>query len=193
MAIREIPVSQVVVYTLKDWQAWLKKHHLSEQKVAMISHKKHTGKSSISHKEAMWEAICWGWIDTTIKRLDDERYIRYFMKRNEQGTGNWSVNTLSYAAQLEKEGRLQAYGKKMYEHGKQKPAFDAHIPKAPTMPTELRTALAKHKTAQRNFDTLTPSAQKTYLRWLLHAKQAETRTKRVAHIVKNVAQNKKLF
>lgn len=193
MSTKQQAIPQIVVYTHADWHNWLKKHHLTEQKVAMINYKKHTGKPSLSHQEAMHEAICWGWIDTTIKRLDDSCYIRYFMKRNEHGKGNWSVNTLSYAARLEKEGRLQEYGKKMYEQGKQKPAFDAHIPQMPEMPEALKMALNKNKSAKHNFEMLAPSYKKTYLRWLLRAKQAETRAKRIALIVTNLAQNKKLF
>ena len=66
----------------QEWRNWLEKNHDKEKKVAVIKYKKHTGKPSISHKESMEEAICFGWIDTTLKRLDDERYGVTFVKRN---------------------------------------------------------------------------------------------------------------
>jgi len=59
----------------------LSKNHLKENKVALIPYKKHTGIPSISHKDAMYEAICFGWIDTTIKRLDEKRFLSTFKKR----------------------------------------------------------------------------------------------------------------
>ena len=79
--------------THKAWRAWLQKHHLKEKKVGLICHKKHTGKLFLTHREAMEDAICFGWIDTTIKRLDEDRYIRYFARRTDKS--RWSENTYS--------------------------------------------------------------------------------------------------
>ncbi|MSS75079.1 hypothetical protein EXS73_02610 [Candidatus Pacearchaeota archaeon] len=59
-------IHQITIYTLQEWRAWLHKNHLTEKKIALISYKKHTGKPSISHQEAMHEAICFDWIDTTL-------------------------------------------------------------------------------------------------------------------------------
>jgi uncharacterized protein YdeI (YjbR/CyaY-like superfamily) len=80
-------VESVVVYTQNDWKKWLKKHHEKQAKVFLVSYKKHTGKGvnlivyplsfsfldSISHRESLNIALCYGWIDTTILRLDEER------------------------------------------------------------------------------------------------------------------------
>ena len=65
--------------TREEWREWLRKNHKKERRVYLISYKKHTGKSSVSHREALEEAICFGWIDTTVKRLDDEKYKRTFV------------------------------------------------------------------------------------------------------------------
>lgn len=85
----------------EDWRNWLKKNHLEETKVILIKYKKHTGKSSITNREAMEEAICFGWIDTTVKRIDDEKYSQTFVKRNKNS--KWSINTLSYGKELLKK------------------------------------------------------------------------------------------
>ena len=85
----------------KQWGAWLRKNHKKENKVNLIKYKKHTGKPSLTPKEAMEEAICFGWIDTTVNRLDEERYMQRFSKRSKNS--RWSKNTLSYAKKLIEE------------------------------------------------------------------------------------------
>jgi uncharacterized protein YdeI (YjbR/CyaY-like superfamily) len=89
----EIP--SFIAKNRNDFRKWLEENHDKEKKVAVIINKKHTGIPSPSHRELMEEAICFGWIDTTIKRLDNDQYIRYFAKRNKNS--KWSDNTLSYA------------------------------------------------------------------------------------------------
>ena len=78
--------------TLKEWRNWLKENHKKESKIAVVYYKKHTGKPSLPHKEAMREAICFGWIDTTAKRLDAQRYMVHFVKRNKNSKANIRFN-----------------------------------------------------------------------------------------------------
>ena len=94
---------QIYTGTIKEWRDWLRKNHKKESKVEIIIYKKHTDKPTLSHLEQMKEAICFGWIDTTLKRLDDKRYKRTFVKRNSKS--RWSNNTLRYAEeQIKKRG-----------------------------------------------------------------------------------------
>ncbi len=65
-----------------DFRKWLEKNHQKEKKVCIVLHKRHTGKPAPTHRELMEEAICFGWIDTTVKRLDEDLYARFFAKRN---------------------------------------------------------------------------------------------------------------
>ena len=78
---------------LDDWRNWLEKNHLKEEKVLLIKNKKHTGKPIIHNKDSMKTAICFGWIDTTVKRIDEDRYAITYVKRNKNS--KWSINTLS--------------------------------------------------------------------------------------------------
>ena len=71
----------VTTYNAKDFGKWLAKNHQKESKMAVIVHKKHTGKPFPTHRELIEEAICWGWIDTTIKRLDEDTFVRHFSRR----------------------------------------------------------------------------------------------------------------
>jgi len=85
-------VETVYAGTRKEWRQWLRLNHKKETRVNLVKFKKHTGKPSLNNKESMEEAICFGWIDTTIKRIDDERYQQSFAKRTDKS--RWSNNTL---------------------------------------------------------------------------------------------------
>lgn len=172
---------RITVYSAEEFRAWLKKHHGKETKLAVVVHKRHTGKSAPTHREMIEEAICWGWIDTTIKRLDEDTFMRHFSRRSEKS--KWSDNTLSYAKRLIKQGRMSPAGLHYYKLGKAKPTHDHGIPKNPDMPAELKKALAKNPAAKQAFAKYPPSTTRTLYRWLLRGKQKETREKRVKHII----------
>jgi uncharacterized protein YdeI (YjbR/CyaY-like superfamily) len=171
--------------TREEWRAWLQKNHEKESKVSLIRYKKHTGKPSPTHMEAMKEAISFGWIDTTIKRLDDERYIINFAKRNKNS--KWSNNTLSYAKELKKQGKMSPAGLEAYKNGLSKPTHDFGIPANPLTPKDLMEKLKQAKT-NNNFELFSPSYKRTLLRWLFRAKLPETRKRRIDAIV-NLAKN----
>src|SRR3989338_778451 len=170
--------------TQKDWRTWLEKNHLTEKKVGVIVHKKHTGKPTLSHREYMNEAICFGWIDTTIKRIDENTFLRYFARRNDKS--KWSENTLSYAKELLATGRMSLEGIKRYKEGLQRKTHDYGIPKNPKMPRDLKQAL-EEENALKQFTYLTKSAKRMHLRWLLRAKLPKTRKKRIKEIIKQIS------
>jgi uncharacterized protein YdeI (YjbR/CyaY-like superfamily) len=172
--------------TREAWRAWLQKNHEKENRIAFIRYKKHTGKPSPTTREAMEEAICFGWIDTTARRLDDERYIINYAKRTKNS--KWSNNTLSYAKELKKQGKMFPAGLLAYKQGLSRPTHDFGIPANPETPDYLMEALNKIKLAGKNFNSFPPSYKRTLLRWLLRAKLPETRKKRIKTIV-NLAKN----
>ncbi|MBX4192605.1 YdeI/OmpD-associated family protein [Candidatus Parcubacteria bacterium] len=172
---------QIVAFKPGDFSKWLKKHHKTENKVEVILYKRHTGKTAPTHRQLMEEAICFGWIDTTIKRLDEDRFMRRFARRTL--ASKWSDNTLSYAKRLVKEGKMAPEGLKFYKLGKAKPTHDFGIPKNPDMPAQLKAALAKNKKAHDLFEKYPPSMKRTFFRWILRAKQPETRSKRIKKII----------
>jgi uncharacterized protein YdeI (YjbR/CyaY-like superfamily) len=182
---------EIAVFKKEDFRKWLKKNHDKEKKVSIIIHKKHTGKESPSHRELMNEAICFGWIDTTVNRLDEERYIRNFSRRSKNS--KWSDNTISYGKELIEQGRMTPAGLKFYEEGLKKPTHDAGIPKSPSMPEELRKALDKNPKAKENFNNFAPSIKKMHYRWILRGKREETRAKRIKFIVESVEISKRNF
>jgi uncharacterized protein YdeI (YjbR/CyaY-like superfamily) len=171
----------ITIYSAKEFRGWLQKHHKKESKVAVVVHKRHTGKSAPTHRELLEEALCFGWIDVTIKRLDEDTFVRNFTKRNENS--KWSDNTLSYAKQLLKDGRMKAQGIHFYKLGLTKPTHDHGIPKNPEMPLELKSALVKNAKARKGFEKFPPSVRRMYYRWILSGKQEATREKRVEKVV----------
>jgi uncharacterized protein YdeI (YjbR/CyaY-like superfamily) len=170
-------MKSITAFTRGDFRKWLVRNHNKEDKVSVIVYKKHTGKPSPSHKELMEEAICFGWIDTVIRKLDENRYIRTFSRRNKNS--KWSNNTISYAKDLIKRKKMTSAGLKFYKEGLKKPTHDFGIPKNPDMPAELKIALSKNKIAKDNFENFSAFVKKMIYRWILRAKRDETRIKRI--------------
>ncbi len=189
--ISEMKIPEIVVYKKEDFRRWLDKNHLRKNKVALILHKRHTGAPAPTHRELIEEAICFGWIDTTIKRIDEHTFLRNFSKRT--GASRWSDNTLRYARDLIKKGLMTREGMKFYRLGLAKPTHDHGIPKNPEMPDELKKALSGNEQAGENFQSLSPSLKRTYYRWILRAKLPETRDKRIKQIVRSVLSWSKNF
>lgn len=171
-------IKRVNVFSKEDFKHWLEKNHDKENIVELVIHKKHTGKNFPSHMDLMHEGICFGWIDTVIRKIDEDRYIRTFQRRNDNS--KWSVNTLSYGKKLIGEGRMTPPGLKFYKEGLKKKAFDHHVPKNPEVPKELLDML-KGK-AEENFNNLPKSTKRSYMRWILLPKLQATKLKRMSHV-----------
>ncbi|MBR9707182.1 MAG: hypothetical protein GOV15_01980, partial [Candidatus Diapherotrites archaeon] len=111
----------------KEWREWLRKNGRKENRVYLICYKKHTGKPFLTHRAALEDAICFGWIDTTIKRLDDEKFRRTFAKRTKKST--WSNNTLKYAREMIAKKKMTKVGMQAYEWGLKKKTIDHDLPR----------------------------------------------------------------
>ena len=181
----------------RQWRAWLRKHHASEVCVWLIYYKKHTGKPRIPYDDAVEEALCYGWIDSTVRRLDDERYMQKFTPRKPRSV--WSKLNRERALKMIKAKRMTRAGLLRIEDAKKSGAWEhaygrgaASDPTRPVrVPPELKKALTANKVAARNFANLAPSYRRQYIGWLSIAKREETRRKRIKVIVERAAQNKK--
>ena len=176
-------VKSLKVYEARDFRKWLEKNNSKEKKVELIVHKKHTGKPFPSHRELMEEAICFGWIDTVIRKVDDDTFIRTFQRRGKNS--RWSYNTLKYGKQLIKEKRMAPAGLHFYKEGLKKKPHDYGIPRDPDIPEKMKKLLdlKKNKNAKDNFEKLSSSARRTYLRWIFRAKRPETKMKRIGEVL----------
>ncbi len=171
--------------TRKEWRDWLRENHTRENKVYLIKYKRHTGRPTLTNKESMEEAICFGWIDTIVKRLDDERYQQCFVRRTDKS--RWSKNTRGYAKELIKKRKMTSAGLKRYKEGLLKPTIDLNIlQNSPA--DDLQKALQEKQGAWSKFKELAPSYQKIYIHWVERAKRPETRQKRIEEDkIKNIS------
>src|SRR3989344_2069616 len=179
----------IVAPTREAWRRWLSKNHEKENEIWLIKHKRHTGKPALNAKEAMEEAICFGWIDTIVKRIDENTFAQCFKKRTDKS--RWSKNALSYGKEMIKQGKMTPAGLKRYQEGVKKPTIDHDLPKNPKTPEDLKKLLNKNKKALETFDKLSPSARRYSLWWIEKAKQLDTRKKRVDIIFERLKAGKK--
>ena len=176
-----------------EWRAWLAAHHDQEAEVWLVYYKKGTGKESVGYEASVEEALCYGWIDSIIKKIDETKYARKFTPRKEDS--KWSPSNKKRVEKLLKTGSMTKYGLQKVETAKQSGQWDApdQRPKlAFEMPAEFAEVLKKNKKAQETFEKLAPSHQKQYLGWIEVAKRPETRQKRIVESIRLLAEGKKL-
>lgn len=172
------------------FRAWLKKHHATSPGIWLRFYKKGSGTKTIVYAEALDEALCFGWIDSQLKKLDAESYIQRFSPRRPKGL--WSKRNREHITRLIEEKRMMPAGLKEVEtakaDGRWDQAYDA--PKNMETPADLLQALSKNKKALAFFKTLNKT--NTYaINWRLQtAKKAETREKRLKAIVEMLAEGR---
>src|SRR2546422_1702461 len=93
----------------REWRSWLKRNHATQREVWLVFAKRHTGKASLRYNEAVEEALCFGWIDTTVRRLDGDHYMQRFTPRS--NPRNWSKINLERFRRMVAEGRMTAAGR----------------------------------------------------------------------------------
>jgi len=175
-------VKTLVARTADQWRAWLDAHHDSESEVWLIFHKHHTGLASIAYEDAVNEALCVGWVDSLIRRLDDSRYARKFTPR--KADSRWSATNRRRYAALKARGRLKPAGINRAPTGR---ADDAR-PRLPSkVPPYIQAALRKHPAAWRTFEGLAPSHRRRYIGWIDSAKQEETKARRLKEAIRLLA------
>ena len=178
------------VKTVEQWRDWLDEHHASESEVWLVFHKQHTGVVSIDYKDALDEALCFGWVDSLIKSLDDRRYARKFTPR--KADSRWSdVNRKRYA-ELKAGGRLRPAG---IQRPPTDRGYDPRPPRLPLpskLPSYIEAALRDHSTARRTFEALAPSQRRRYVAWIESAKRAETKLRRLKEAIRLLASGKEL-
>ena len=182
-------MTEFTPHSRADWRKWLEKHHEKESMVYVVKHKKHVGKYWMTYHDLMHEAICFGWIDTTVKTLDADRYRICFRKRTDKA--RWSSNTLKYAKMMIEQGLMSPQGLQRYKEGLTKKTIDHAHPKR-THP-ELLKELKKHPAALKHFKSLSPSSFKIFNWWVYSAKTAPTREKRIKATVQKCLEGKKNY
>jgi uncharacterized protein YdeI (YjbR/CyaY-like superfamily) len=174
------------------WRAWLAENHQTDKGLWLLIHKKHTSKSGLTYLEALEEALCFGWIDGILRRIDDEKHMVRFTPRRRNSI--WSPHNKRRVNKLIKEGRMTPAGlariKEARANGQWAKA--AAREDITVVPAELTEALAANEQARLNFENLAPSYRRQFIYWVAIAKRAETRRKRTEETIGLLMHDKKL-
>jgi len=175
-----------------EWRSWLARSHSTEREVWLVLYKKHTGKAKMAYSDAVDEALCFGWIDGRLKRIDDEKHMIRFSPRREGSI--WSDWNVRRVRKLMREGKMTPAGlakidrktldRPMPKNGRTRPRF--------RISPEMRKRLMTNKKAWRNYCSLGPSSKEQYAYWLTSAKREETKEKRLNEAIALLTRNKKL-
>lgn len=140
-------------------------------------------------EDAIQEALCFGWIDSTIRRIDDETFARKFSPR--RPGSEWSPLNIRRAQKLIEEARMTPAG--LAAFNARSPRTDRISPRdAPlTPPPDLAKAIRRNAGAHALYAQFPPSAKRLYHSWILNAKRAETRARRIAEAVERIANNER--
>lgn len=174
------------------WRAWLRHNHDSAKEVWVIYYKKHTGKPSIPYDDSVEEALCFGWVDSIIKRIDDEKFARKFTPR--KAKSRWSEANKKRARKMIKEGKMTETGlEKIREAEKSGEWLRAPpVRRELVIPPYMKAALVRNKKALENFNKLAKSHKRQYVGWITSAKREETRKRRLAEVIRLLEKSEKL-
>ena len=175
--------------TRKAWRAWLARNHDRSKGIWLAYYKKGSGKTSVTYEEALREALCYGWIDSTVARLDAERYMQRYTPRNERSV--WSSSNKARVEKLIADGLMAPPGLAKVEAARGNGSWESlndidRIGRGAALPDDLLGALAKAPRAMKIFEERPPSEKKLWGYWVLSAKKPETRARRIAETVKRI-------
>ena len=173
-----------------DWRKWLELNHKQEEAVWLIFYKKKTPNYNLSWGESVDEALCFGWIDSVKKTIDTERYKQYFSKR--KAKSNWSKINKGKVKILITQGLMQDAGYKSIAIAKANGSWTIlDDVEAIVLPEDLNEEFTNYNGSLGYFESLSNSAKKILLYWVVSAKRTETREKRILEIAENASNSLK--
>ena len=172
-----------------DWRIWLEKNHDSKKEIWLIYYKKHTGKPTIPYDDAVEEALCFGWIDSTLKRIDDEKHAQRFSPGNLKSV--WAQSNIARVKKMTREGKMTKAGLAKFEYGMKNNQQVPTTKEKLIVPKDLKIALKNETKADENFNDLAKSYKIMYVHWINSAKKDQTRKRRIDKAVRLLKDNKK--
>jgi uncharacterized protein YdeI (YjbR/CyaY-like superfamily) len=177
---------QLDIRTRGDWRRWLAKHHASSPGIWLVRHKQHTAVRAMSNEDLACDALCFGWVDSLIKRLDDQRYAIKVTPR--KPTSKWSDVNRKRWKQLEAAGLLARAGLDAA------PTANRYAPRpsVPELPAYVAKAIRTNAGAWQFFQQLAPTYRRDFVVWIHTAKRPETRSRRIRESLALLAAGKQL-
>ena len=177
--------------TAAEWRDWLAQHHAQQQGVWLVQYKPRSGKSAMAYEDAVCEALCYGWIDSTYRRIDEERGALWWSPRRKGSL--WASSNKGRVERLEAEGRMTDAGRAKIAAAKADGSWSLLEPvEALVVPDELAAALAARPGARERWEALAPTAKRSFLLWVATAKRTSTRARRVAESAELIAAGRRL-
>jgi uncharacterized protein YdeI (YjbR/CyaY-like superfamily) len=178
--------------TPAEWREWLQKNYDRSTGVWLVFHKKESGQASIDYEDAVNEALCFGWIDSIIKKIDEQQYARKFTPRNDNS--KWSASNKVRIEKLINSGRMTEIGLAKIEAAKNNGQWEKTYQPRPKIeiPPEFEDALGKNKQANEFYNQLKPTFQKQFILWIITAKRPETKDKRIKESIELLEKGQQL-
>jgi uncharacterized protein YdeI (YjbR/CyaY-like superfamily) len=174
----------------REWRAWLEKNYELKQSIWLIYYKKKSGKPTVSYDEAVEEALCFGWIDSKAKPIDEEKFMQFFTKRKPASA--WSKINKERVQRLLQQGLMIKAGQDSIDLAKQNGSWTVlDDVEELIIPDDLHAEWKNKPSAQAYFLSLSRSDKRNILQWLVLAKRPETRQKRISEIVELAEQKQK--
>jgi uncharacterized protein YdeI (YjbR/CyaY-like superfamily) len=170
----------------EEFRAWLAEHHSSAPDLWMGLRKKHVADRGLTWEDAVVEALCWGWIDSKVERIDDDSVRQRWTPR--RPGSSWSRINIATVERLIAEGRMQPSGLAVYEARKQEASGYTHeAPADVALPEAYAEMMAADPKASAFWEIATPSYRKICIVWVLGAKQQTTRDRRMGQLLEDHA------
>ena len=172
------------------WRAWLEANHATSSGAWLVTWRRRSGRVGLDYEAAIEEALCFGWVDSTGGRVDDERGKLYFAPRK-AGSG-WAASNKARIERLERDGRLAAAGRAAVERARADGSWTLlDAVERLEVPDDLAAALASRPAATATFDGFTPGVRKQLLAWVAMARRPETRARRVEAVAAAAARGER--
>lgn len=172
--------------------SWLAENHDTATEVFVGYWKKATGKQTMTWSQAVDQALCFGWIDSVLRSIDEERHMQRFTPR--KPGSNWSKVNVEKMARLEAEGKMTNAGRRAFEARTEDKTgvYSFESNDAAELPPELAERLAANGEASEYFEGRAPSYRRTAIHWVVSAKREETRVRRMDQLIECSAKGEDL-
>lgn len=177
--------------TAAAFRAWLEKNHAKKTELQLRLFKKHASKRGMGYRDALDEALCYGWIDGITHGLDEDSYTVRFTPRKKKS--NWSAVNIKRVGELKANGRMAAPGLAAFEardKSAKAPYSFEHKPQG--LPPAYSKALRANEPAAKYWDEVSPGYKRTVTFWVVSAKKEETRQRRLETLIEYSARGKKI-
>jgi uncharacterized protein YdeI (YjbR/CyaY-like superfamily) len=185
-----IPRDEEILYARnrKAWRQWLQTKHRILQQIWLVQHRKSNPQPCVGYEDAVQEALCFGWIDSKPRKVDEQSYLLFFSRRKSRSP--WSASNKKRVEELIQKKLMTAAGMDAIEEAKKNGSWSLiDDAEAFVMPADLLKSLSENGTAAAYFEQFPPSAKRGIYTWISLAKTEETRRKRIEETVRLAGQN----